>query len=485
MASQYALPKKQPMTPGAPKPSPSSVAAHALLDMPAGAALAQYAPQFASKLPPEKAKVTVRELLKTSDFMTRGLVLSVLRPHLPKGVTPEDLVKAVNEPPPPPEKPAAAAPAPATSAAAAPAAAPAPAAAAPAAAAAASAAAPLTSTPQPDVQAGAGAAAVAAANAATARASSGGGKGTSEHYRKMREPFANELKDPATRQLVRAIISAENPGAGSAVAESLMNRTAMVNEKRVAQGLPPLTLKSMIQGDASIGGGKSFYGPVRTGAVNDHLARVNADKNYAAKLDSYIEGALGGSDTIKGHTDQGSKGDPNYEKGGIGVNINGERFNDWGYGGSREWREKNQALAGSSGPTPLDPTPNVGSGQKDYDDAAAAETAKKMVDPTPNVGSGASDYKPAETPSEVASTLGKNQFDTAKNTAGDVFSGLADIFAKGPIAQNAARPTGSGLIPMPLNTPPGVIPTVDPRMAEMQRQQLAMAMQRLNSGKLY
>ena len=32
---------------------------------------------------------------------------------------------------------------------------------------------------------------------------------------------------------------------------------------------------------------------------------------------------------------------------------------------------------------------------------------------------------------------------------------------------------------------PGHVPTVDPRAAEGQRQQLALAMQRLNSGKLY
>jgi len=142
--------------------------------------------------------------------------------------------------------------------------------------------------------------------------------------------------------------------------------------------------------------------------------------------------------------------------------------------------------AGKAAEVPLDPTPNVGSGQKDYDDAAAVAAAKNMVDPTPNVGSGASDYAPAETPSAVASTLGKDQFASAKDAAGDIFSGLGDLFAKGPVAQNAARgSSGSGLIPMPLNTPQGVIPTVDPRQADMQRQQLALAMQRLNSGKLF
>jgi hypothetical protein len=297
----------------------------------------------------------------------------------------------------------------------------------------------------------------------------------------MREPFAAELKDPSTRRLLKAIISAENPGAGSAVVESLMNRTAMVNEARAAKGQPPLTLKAMIQGDASIGGGKSFYGPVRTGAVNEHLFRVDSDKDYSARLDSNIASALGGADTIKGHTDQGSKGDPNYVTGGVGVNINGERFNDWGYGGARAWREKQQALA--AGPVPLDPTPNVGASESTYADQAQVEAAKKMVDPTPNVGSGASGY--AETPTEVASTLGKSIGEKARDATSDAFGDLGKLLAEGPVAKNAARPSGPANLPVPTNpTPAGVFPTVDPKVAEIQRQQLAMALQRLNSGKL-
>jgi len=488
MAGQYALPKRTPLSAGVPPVSPSAAVAHQLLDTPAGELVAKFAPQYSSKIPPDKAKQTFREVLKTSDFMTKSFVMSIVGQHLPKGVTAEDISKAVNEKPPAAPAAAAPAPAPATAAPAAavasPAAAAAPAPAAPVAAAAAPAAESV-STPQPAVQAGAGPAAVAAATAATRaapQAESGGGGG-SDHYRKMRAPFAAELNDPATRRLLRGIISAENAGAGSAVAESLMNRTAMVNEQRAANGQRPLTLKAMIQGDAAIGGGKSFYGPVRTGAINEHLRRVDADKNYSAKLDSYITSALGGADTIKGHTDQGSKNDPNYDAGGVGVNINGERFNDWGYGGARAWREKNQALASSGGtsePAPLDPTPNVGAGESDYTAQAEAAAAKSMVDPTPNVGSGSGDYTPTTSPGVDTSTVS-----ASKGGVGDIFSGLGDIFAKGPVAQNAARPSGPANLPVPiLPVPPSVVPTVDPRVAQAQRQQLAMALQRLNSGKL-
>jgi hypothetical protein len=52
---------------------------------------------------------------------------------------------------------------------------------------------------------------------------------------------------------------------------------------------------------------------------------------------------------------------------------------------------------------------------------------------------------------------------------------------KDPYATAARTP-----VPVaPLPAPPQVVPTVDPRAAEQQRQQLAMTMQRLNSGRLY
>ena len=89
-------------------------------------------------------------------------------------------------------------------------------------------------------------------------------------------------------------------------------------------------------------------------------------------------------------------------------------------------------------------------------------------------------------PSAVASTLGQGIGDKAKDATGDAFAALGDIFAKGPVAQNAARPSGPANLPVPMApAAPGVQPIVDPRQAEMQRQQLAIAMQRLNSGKLF
>lgn len=166
-------------------------------------------------------------------------------------------------------------------------------------------------------------------------------EGGNSYLRDQRSKYADELKNPETRKLLGGILSAENPGAGPGVVESLMNRTSLVNEQRATQGKPPLTLKDMITGHPSIGGGKSFYGPMRTGAINEHLAKMN-DPKYAGRMNHYINQALAGSNVVKGHTDQGSAGDPNYTKGGTGVNINGERFNDWGFKGAKEFRLNQQ-----------------------------------------------------------------------------------------------------------------------------------------------
>ena len=56
--------------------------------------------------------------------------------------------------------------------------------------------------------------------------------------------------------------------------------------------------------------------------------------------------------TLECYRDQGSAGDPNYSKGGVGVNINRERFNDWGgfkgVENSRRWRQQQQAQVNKS-----------------------------------------------------------------------------------------------------------------------------------------
>lgn len=69
---------------------------------------------------------------------------------------------------------------------------------------------------------------------------------------------------------------------------------------------------------------------------------------------------------------------------------------------------------------------------------------------------------------------------------GEAVSGLGQAVTGSGKTLYDTAPARATVIPAPaVSTPPGVVPIVDPRAVENQRQQLAMAMQRLNSGRLY
>ena len=121
-------------------------------------------------------------------------------------------------------------------------------------------------------------------------------------------------------------------------------------------------------------------------------------------------------------------------------------------------------------PQPIDPTPNVGSGETDYKNT--------LVDPTPNVGSGESDYKAPDDGDKKDKKEKKTNWGEA---AGEGLENVGKAFAAG--AKNVTANPANVPIPM-LPMPQGPQPMIDPKRAEMQRQQLAIAMQRLNSGKL-
>jgi hypothetical protein len=142
-------------------------------------------------------------------------------------------------------------------------------------------------------------------------------------------------KDPRLKLRLAAIIDLENPSAGTAVAESLFNRSVYTG-RSVAQGLG--------------GGAKSFYGPERKGLVEARMRELQSDPRRLQQRYNQISEAYS-SNYTKGNTDQGSSGDPNYLTGGVGENINGERFNDFGGGpggiaGARQFRIAQQGLAG-------------------------------------------------------------------------------------------------------------------------------------------
>jgi hypothetical protein len=160
----------------------------------------------------------------------------------------------------------------------------------------------------------------------------GGGGGEtyqgSEYLKAQRARFAEELeKNPALKQKLAALIVKENLGAGTGVAESLMNRMAMSG--------------GSIRGGMGLDNpGRSFYGPIRHGIVS-----WNGSPEQRRAMET-IDQTLAGSNRIQGYTDQGSAGDPNYAAGGVGININRERFNNWGgfrgVGYSAQWTAEQQ-----------------------------------------------------------------------------------------------------------------------------------------------
>jgi hypothetical protein len=170
---------------------------------------------------------------------------------------------------------------------------------------------------------------------------------TFEYLRNQRSDIAKQLADnPNLKNRLAALVSLENPRAGVAVAESLFNRMKYVNEGRAKQGLEALTLEQMMYGPG--GGGKSFYGPIRRGAVGRRLAALMRNPEALAGYLRMIDMAAAGTNITKGFTDQGSRGDPNYWAGGTGVNLFGERFNLWaggpgGRAGALAFRDRQQA----------------------------------------------------------------------------------------------------------------------------------------------
>jgi muramidase (phage lysozyme) len=110
------------------------------------------------------------------------------------------------------------------------------------------------------------------------------------------------------------------------------------------------------------------------------------------------------------------------------------------------------------------------------------------LDPTPNVGSGASGYDTSI--STASDDTGKKDEKKKKRTteekigdaAGEGLENIGKAYAAG--AKNTLPSSPATVAPPMLPLPQGPQPMVDPKMVEMQRQQLALAMRRLNSGRL-
>ena len=142
----------------------------------------------------------------------------------------------------------------------------------------------------------------------------------------------------------------------------------------------------------------------------------------------------------------------------------------------------------ASADTPLDPTPNVGSGASDYPAANPTNPVTNVYNAPGSDDGGGRIGGGGDTPSEVASTLGKNQFGSNFGSGfGEALAGIGQAFGgTGAAGRGAASAPSSTTVPAAqLPTPPSPVAMIDPRMVEMQRQRLAQAMSRLNSGKLF
>ena len=100
-----------------------------------------------------------------------------------------------------------------------------------------------------------------------------------------------------------------------------------------------------------------FYGPYDRGEYPTFINRIRGSQAIVSELNTAIETAMAGSDTIHGYTDQGLPSDPNGQH-QPQISIGGNIFNDWGGGpgghaGAAAWRQKFEASAMAPTPTPI------------------------------------------------------------------------------------------------------------------------------------
>lgn len=150
------------------------------------------------------------------------------------------------------------------------------------------------------------------------------------YIKAQREKFDGQLRDPAVRLQVEAMLVSEDAAHPLPVVESLFNRCNYSGK----------TLVQMLH--------SGFYGPINRGRLPGFEHLILHNPHLRSRIDDAINLALDGSNMIQGYTDQGLPTDPNGKW--PGLHIYGEVFNDWGGGpgghaGAKAWREKFMAAA--------------------------------------------------------------------------------------------------------------------------------------------
>jgi len=142
----------------------------------------------------------------------------------------------------------------------------------------------------------------------------GAGLGGSEYLKARRKRFMDEINSsPDLRKKIAAMAITEGTRDPTPVIESLFNR-ADKEGKSIRQMLTP-----------------AFYGPMRTGAFDAAVARLDQDPKLYSRMNKATDAVGDGSHIIGGYTDQGLPTDPN----GMHqpqMRRGGNVFTDWGGG---------------------------------------------------------------------------------------------------------------------------------------------------------
>jgi hypothetical protein len=173
-----------------------------------------------------------------------------------------------------------------------------------------------------------GAPGVSTPGAAPAGAQLPTGKGGSGVLAAERAGLKAELdKNPELKERAMAMMHTENDAHPSRPFESAANRAGLL-KKDLAGILTP-----------------KFYGPMRTAKFQQALAAIRANPKLREKYQAALDKVFAGSNELKGATDQGTKGDPNW------ANPSGrvvfpdqplEAYNDLKVAGAAQHREEQQ-----------------------------------------------------------------------------------------------------------------------------------------------
>lgn len=110
----------------------------------------------------------------------------------------------------------------------------------------------------------------------------------------QRQEIMAELDDPRTKKLAMQMMDTE--GGGAATVEALVNRVAMIRQR-----IPDWGIWDELN--------SGFYGPINRG----HAQTLKLHPDTIAQYDREIEKVRAGSNIIRGRTDQGYPGDPNWQ----------------------------------------------------------------------------------------------------------------------------------------------------------------------------